>query len=393
LTGGALQRRQDGAAAHLYIEYRERIYRFCMARLRSREEAEDAVQNVFMRVHMALDKGVVPEYEAAWLFKIAHNVCLSRAESSSRRTSHETLQAFDDDDAPFAAPEVSRDELAGLSDALEGMPHNLRTAILLREWQGLSYAEIADAMDLSVSAVETLIFRARRHLAYALEHGPDAKPKSVARRLLDLLGLAPLRGLLFGAGPVKLLAAAALVALGTGAGIAVSDAHDRPAPAPAPATPAPRHAVPAAAVHAARARAAAHRAAPARPHNATSAAGASRTHGGRSAGLVASPPRAAAPTWGSQPQPAAPAASAGGTPPAVTSSPAPSAPAQPGLTVPKAQPPAIATTTPAVPAAPPVPSVSVPTVSVPTVSVPTDAAPTVTAPTASVPTVSLPLVG
>src|SRR3954471_22848405 len=130
LTGGAASRRADGAAAHLYVEYRERIYRFCYARLRSREEAEDAVQNVFMRVHMALDKGVVPEYEAAWLYKIAHNVCLSRIDSNARRGGEE-LHTFDDEDVQIAAPEVSADELAGLNEALEAMPHNLRTAIPL----------------------------------------------------------------------------------------------------------------------------------------------------------------------------------------------------------------------------------------------------------------------
>ena len=75
LSGAAA--RQGHAAEVLFTRYRDQIYRFCYARLRSREEAEDATQNVFMRVHMALKRGVVPEYEAAWLYKIAHNVCLS----------------------------------------------------------------------------------------------------------------------------------------------------------------------------------------------------------------------------------------------------------------------------------------------------------------------------
>src|SRR5690348_1067310 len=76
-TPRTVVRRQD-AAEQLFTRYRDQLFRFCLARLRSREEAEDAVQNVFMRVHMALQRGVRPQFEAAWLYKIAHNVCLSR---------------------------------------------------------------------------------------------------------------------------------------------------------------------------------------------------------------------------------------------------------------------------------------------------------------------------
>ncbi|HEV2590376.1 MAG TPA: RNA polymerase sigma factor [Gaiellaceae bacterium] len=360
----------DGSAARLYVEYRERIYRFCYARLRSREEAEDAVQNVFMRVHMALDKGVVPEYESAWLFKIAHNVCLSRIDSNQRRGAEE-LHSFDEDDVQIAAPEVSGEELAGLNAALEDMPHNLRTAILLREWQGLSYAEIAAAMGLSVSAVETLIFRARRHLAWALEH-PGEKRKGAVSRLLDLLGLGWLRSVLLGAGPAaKLAAGAALLAL-TGGGTAVAlttDAHLRPAPtvAGAPAA-APAHVVRAAAPTAA-ARAAKrgfdtgevrHR-----PRLAVAVAPAAVVASGTKTASGAATAAAVAPT--AKPSPAV-------TPPAKSASVATRAASTPVPTV-------------------PLPTVTVPTVTVPTVGVPTVSLPTVSVPTVSVPTVSLPVGG
>src|SRR5207302_903468 len=66
-------------------------------------------------------------------------------------------------------------ELMGLDEALEQMPENQRRAILLREWQGLSYREIASELELSQGAVEMLIFRARRTLASALEE--PAAPK------------------------------------------------------------------------------------------------------------------------------------------------------------------------------------------------------------------------
>ena len=348
------------------MDYRERIYRFCLSRLRNREEAEDAVQNVFLRVHMALDRGVVPEYEAAWLYKIAHNVCLSRIDSNARHSAEE-LHAFDDDDVQFAAPEVSREELAGLNEALEAMPHNLRTALLLREWQGLSYAEIAVAMDLSVSAVETLIFRGRRHLAGALEQGTPTPRKKVVARLGDLLGLGWLRNVLFGAGgAAKLAAGAALLALGGGgAAIALTtDAQSRPAPA--------KPAVPAAFV---------------------------ATHGGlvplSHAFAPATPAKRVSDTFGARHQTVARSVAPAVTPVVVPPAPTTTQPAATGQTAPHQQP-APAAPLPAVTTVAQVTTtiVSVPTVStaVPTVSVPSAPTPTASVPSVSVPTVSVPAV-
>ena len=96
------------------------------------------------------------------------------------------------------------------------MPDSQRRAILLREWQGLSYHEIADELQLSQSAVETLIFRARRTLASNLEVEPE-RPSNVSRmrRVLDAGGLlAMLKGLFEGGAAVK-VATVAVAASGT----------------------------------------------------------------------------------------------------------------------------------------------------------------------------------
>jgi RNA polymerase sigma factor (sigma-70 family) len=217
---------EDLAAARLFEEYGERIYRYCLARLRSREEAEDAVQSTFLRVYQALRKGQVPQWEQAWLFKIAQNVCLSRYAASRRRAGVELTQDLDAIEYALPAREHRGDELLGLSDALAGLPPNLRTAILLREWQGLSYAEIARAMGTTVSAVETLIVRARKRLAATLE-----RPRTAIGLLAGLAGR--LRTVLLGAGPAKLVAGGALVvatgAAGFGAAV-VGSSGSTPAP-------------------------------------------------------------------------------------------------------------------------------------------------------------------
>jgi RNA polymerase sigma factor (sigma-70 family) len=166
----------------LYEEYANQIFRYCLHQLGSREEAEDAVQSTFLNAFRGIKRGVVPELESAWLFKIAHNVCLSRRRSSWRRGRIESPADFEVVEELTAAPARRADELIGLQDVLEQMPESQRRAILLREWQGLSYREIAEELELSQAAVETLIFRARRALASGLEQPPE-KQKRLARAL------------------------------------------------------------------------------------------------------------------------------------------------------------------------------------------------------------------
>src|SRR5215208_3399066 len=103
----------------------------------------------------------------------------------------------------------------GLADALPKLPEKLRTPFLMREWQGLSYHDIADELGVSHSAVETLIFRARKHLAGALE-GSLAERKRRVRQAFDSSGLLAALKALFGGGTAALQAAAAVAALAVG---------------------------------------------------------------------------------------------------------------------------------------------------------------------------------
>ena len=199
----------------LYEQYANQIFRYCLHQLGSREEAEDAVQSTFLNAFRGIKRGVVPEIESAWLFAIAHNVCLSRRRSTWRRGRIESTADFEVVEELTPAPSRRADELMGLQDVLEGMPESQRRAILLREWQGLSYREIADELDLSQGAVETLIFRARRALAAGLEEPPERKRRLV--RGVDLGNvLAGLKTVLLGGGAaVKVAATVAVVSAGT----------------------------------------------------------------------------------------------------------------------------------------------------------------------------------
>ena len=243
----------EAIATHdLFERHGDRILGYCLRQLGSREEAEDAVQTTFMNAFGALRKGVVPEAEAAWLFKIAENVCLSRRRSSWRRNRIESPADFGVIEEVVASPDTRRDELIGIEDALAAMPNQQRRAILLREWQGLSYREIATELDVTQSAVETLIFRARRSLARGLEEPETVKPRE-RRRLVKARRLGDLASLVMGAkallgGTAAAKAAIAVVTVTAVAGVTARPAAElvpdavtaRPAPAvvkPAASTP------------------------------------------------------------------------------------------------------------------------------------------------------------
>jgi RNA polymerase sigma factor (sigma-70 family) len=202
------------AAADLYERYRGQIYGYCLHQLGSREEAEDALQTTFMNAFRGLERGIVPELESAWLFKIAHNVCLSRRRSAWRRGRVEAPNNFEVLQEVVPGREQVTDELIRLQDVLEEMPENQRRAILLREWQGLTYREISDELGLSQAAVETLIFRARRALAQGLEQDADTWKKRL-RRGADVGGvIACVKTLIGGGGAaaIKIGTTTALVA-------------------------------------------------------------------------------------------------------------------------------------------------------------------------------------
>jgi RNA polymerase sigma-70 factor (ECF subfamily) len=160
------------AAGQLYERFALQIFGFCLHQLGSREDAEDALQTTFMNAFRGLQRGIVPEIESAWLFKIAHNVCLSRRRSTRRRGRVETPNNLEVLQEIVPARERIADELIGLEDALHEIPEKQRRAIVMRELRGLSYREIAAELELTQAAVETLLFRARRALAAALERRP-----------------------------------------------------------------------------------------------------------------------------------------------------------------------------------------------------------------------------
>jgi RNA polymerase sigma-70 factor, ECF subfamily len=172
-------------AEELFNEHSRRIYAYCLRRLGSREEAEDAVQATYLNACRSLLSGFEPDVAQAWLFKVAQNVCLTRQRSAWRRRRIERPEDIQEIEEFIPSPHEPGDELLGIDVALASLPEQQQRAILLREWQGLSYREVAAEMGITQGAVETLIFRARRSLAAALE-APE-RPQTRRARLAHAL--------------------------------------------------------------------------------------------------------------------------------------------------------------------------------------------------------------
>jgi RNA polymerase sigma factor (sigma-70 family) len=158
--------RPDRAFERLYKKHVGDVYRYALAVMRNASDAEDVTQTTFLNAYRAyVEKGSRPEKPQNWLIAIAHNVCRQRFRQSARRPTEVTYEddiadVVADDEAP--TPEDIRRALGQLG-------FNQRAALVMRELEGRSYAEIAEILELSTSAVETLIFRARRALREQLE--------------------------------------------------------------------------------------------------------------------------------------------------------------------------------------------------------------------------------
>jgi RNA polymerase sigma-70 factor, ECF subfamily len=229
-------------AERLFQEHAGWIYGYCLRILRSPEEAEDALQTTYLNACRSLNEGTRPRAGSAWLLRIAQNVCFERLRASGRRGRLERVQDIAILEDTVAAPAHAGDDLIGLTDALLAMPEQQRTAILLREWQGLSYSEVAEELGVTQSAVETLIFRGRRALAAGLE-SPPRRRRLRSLHAFDLGGLlAGLKGLLAGTG-IKAVAALTVAAATTATVVAndpIGALRERPAsPPPAKAVAAP----------------------------------------------------------------------------------------------------------------------------------------------------------
>src|SRR5712691_5883089 len=224
---------RDQAFESLYRRHVKDVYHYALALLRNPADAEDLTQTTFLNAYRAYQRGVEIEKPHNWLIKIAHNGARTEYASASRRVKEVPLEDYV---AQLAVPEAEQPDVAGVLRALGRLPFNQRAALIMRELEGRTYAEIADTIGVSVSAVEALIFRARKSLRLRVSALRSLAAVPLPTSLTQFFdgggGLVAGGGAVAGTGfLVKAAVAVIAVALGTGVG------GDRRGPATAGAQP------------------------------------------------------------------------------------------------------------------------------------------------------------
>jgi RNA polymerase sigma-70 factor (ECF subfamily) len=161
----------------LFARYAARLVNFAYRSLGARQEAEDVAQETLVRVHRARERFDPSRPFRPWVFSIAARLASNRRRDIRRRGEEPLLDDAGgpapslepSDAAPLPLEQAEKDHLAReVRKALDGLPENQRTAVLLARFDDMTYEETAQTMGLSVTAVRSLLFRARQTLKNSL---------------------------------------------------------------------------------------------------------------------------------------------------------------------------------------------------------------------------------
>lgn len=168
----AFQSGDEFAFVSLYNRYKTQVYGFCVKMLGDKTLAQDVLQETFLRVYENRERLIKTSSFKSWVFTIARNQCLNQLRRSKRQVS------LEDDAHGDPAPPVPQGQVAHLEKSeqvqlvnyfLDQLKDDYREVIILREYQNLSYAEIAAVTRSTLSAVKSRLFKARRKLASFME--------------------------------------------------------------------------------------------------------------------------------------------------------------------------------------------------------------------------------
>lgn len=177
------QRGDEESFAELVRRFQRRIVNLAFRYLGSAADAEDLAQEVFLRIYRAKESYEPSAKFSTWIYRITANASLNhlRGRKARRKVSGPMPGAFADsgeseatdfEDKAAVAPgeRMEKDELANvLREIVQDLPERQRLAIVLNKYEGLSYEDVAAAMDLSVMAVKSLLTRARVNIKEKLE--------------------------------------------------------------------------------------------------------------------------------------------------------------------------------------------------------------------------------
>ncbi len=172
------------AFAEILYTFQDAVYNLCYRMLSNRTEAEDATQDAFLKAYNNLTRYDHQRSFKTWILSIASNHCIDRLR---KRRMHyvsidepipETLSLSSDDPMPEQAT-LQNERGAMIQALLDALDPDYRLAVVLRYWYDYSYAEIADEMETTESAIKSRLFRARKMLAaHMAAQGDDNSPRN-----------------------------------------------------------------------------------------------------------------------------------------------------------------------------------------------------------------------
>ncbi len=165
---------QSGAAAafdELMRRYKRPVVNFIFRMLGNAQDADDVAQDVFVRMYQNLDAYRAETKFSTWLFALARNAAIDRIRWRSRHRTESIESVPEIVASSGTAEEVNAREMGDqIAVAIAKLPEDQRTAIVLSEYHGMSYAEIAGVMRCSEKSVESRLYRARQTLRMSLQH-------------------------------------------------------------------------------------------------------------------------------------------------------------------------------------------------------------------------------
>src|SRR3954451_5549138 len=175
----------EDAFGVIHDRYRQRLFAYVRQMLSHgpRQDAEDVLQDVFVRAFGALRADTREINLRAWLYRVAHNRCIDHL----RRPTPPPAEVFEVSRKPLHDPieeAQRREDLKRLVEDVGRLPEQQRSALLMREIDGMSYADLAAALDVTVPAVKSLLVRAR----VGLVESAEARDADCCEIRDDLLG-------------------------------------------------------------------------------------------------------------------------------------------------------------------------------------------------------------
>jgi RNA polymerase sigma-70 factor (ECF subfamily) len=164
------------AFREFFEQYQHFVYNICYRMCGNRETAEDITQEVFIKIFQAIGKFRGEAKLSSWIYRISVNTCLKK----ERRKKLDYLLSFEflfQDAKKFQilSPEETPDQQLEISEtenivqqAIYKLPDRQKTALVLHRYESLSYQQIAEVMNISLSAVESLLYRAKENLTEIL---------------------------------------------------------------------------------------------------------------------------------------------------------------------------------------------------------------------------------